>query len=101
MLTEIPVTVAVVIILFEVLPVKSIWSIPVRQPADEHVIAVPSSGGFSFLHMQKQEAAKTLTKEQQRFWKRMLIVDDDADITTTFKAAIEDTNIYSSYRKYQ
>jgi DNA-binding response OmpR family regulator len=41
--------------------------------------------------MQK-EAYKTLTKEQERFWKRILIVDDDNDITTTFKAAIEDSN---------
>ena len=41
--------------------------------------------------MQK-EAYKTLTKEQQRFWKRILIVDDDADLTTTFKAIIEDRN---------
>ena len=31
-------------------------------------------------------------KEQQRFWKRILIVDNDNDITTTFKAAIEDSN---------
>jgi len=38
--------------------------------------------------MQK-EAYKTLTKEQQRFWKRILIVDDDADLTMTFRAAIE------------
>src|SRR5262249_25107154 len=51
-----------------------------------------SSGGFSFLLTQKQEAYKTLTKEQQRFWKRILIVDDNVDITTTFKAAIEDNN---------
>jgi CheY-like chemotaxis protein len=42
--------------------------------------------------MQKQEAYKTLTKEQQRFWKRILIVDGDNDITTTFRAAIEDGN---------
>jgi DNA-binding response OmpR family regulator len=42
--------------------------------------------------MQKQDAYKTLTKEQERFWKRILIVDDDADITVTFKAAIEDSN---------
>jgi two-component SAPR family response regulator len=60
--------------------------------ADEHIIAVPGSGGFSLLLMQKQEAYKTLTREQQRFWKRMLIVDDDADITITFKAVIEDSN---------
>jgi hypothetical protein len=56
------------------------------------MIAIPSSEGFSLLPMQKQEAYKTLTKEQQRFWKRLLIVDDNTDITTTFKAAIEDSN---------
>jgi CheY-like chemotaxis protein len=42
--------------------------------------------------MQKQEPYKTVSKEQERFWKRILIVDDDNDITTTFKAAIEDSN---------
>jgi hypothetical protein len=91
-IAEIALTIAVVIILFEVLPVKSFWSIPVIQPADEHVIAVPGSGGFSFLLTQKQDAYKTLTRGQQRFRKRILIVDDDADITTTFKAAIKDSN---------
>jgi hypothetical protein len=30
-------------------------------------------------------------KEKQRFWKRILIVDDDSDVTTTFKAGIEDS----------
>ena len=82
-------TVAVIIVLFEVLPEKSVWSLSVRQ-ADEHMIAVPASGGFSSLLMQKQGAYKSLTKEQERFWKRILIIDDDTDITTTFKAAIED-----------
>ncbi|MGC2571250.1 MAG: response regulator [Candidatus Nitrosopolaris sp.] len=90
-ITKIAIAVAVVIILFEVLPVKSVWSIPVRQ-ADEHMVAVPGSGGFSFLLMQKQESYKTFTKEQERFWKRILIVDDDVDITVTFKTAIEDNN---------
>jgi CheY-like chemotaxis protein len=89
-ITKIAITVAVVIVLFEVLPVKSVWSISVRQPSDEHMITVPGSGGF--LLMQKQEAYKTLTKEQERFWKRILIVDNDKDITTTFKAAIEHSN---------
>ena len=46
------------IMLFEVLPEKSVWSIPVSQ-ADEHIIAVPGSGGFSSLLTQKQEAYKT------------------------------------------
>jgi CheY-like chemotaxis protein len=88
-ITGVLVLVGLSIILFEVFPEKSIWSIPVRQ-ADEHLIAVPGSGGFSLLLMQKQY--KTLTREQKRFWKRILIVDDDSDITTTFKAAIEDSN---------
>ncbi len=55
------------------------------------MIAVPASGGFSLLLRQK-EAHKTFTKEQERFWKRLLIVDDDADLTITFKGVIEDSN---------
>jgi hypothetical protein len=31
-------------------------------------------------------------KDEQRFWKRILIVDDDVDVTTTFKAVIEHSN---------
>ena len=31
-------------------------------------------------------------KEKQRFWKRILIIDDEADVTITFKAGIEDSN---------
>jgi hypothetical protein len=31
-------------------------------------------------------------KRAAKIWKRILIVDDDNDITTTFKAAIEDSN---------
>jgi len=54
-------------------------------------IAITVAGG-SFLFMQKQEAYKTVTKEQERFWKSILIVDHNADLTTTFKAAIEDSN---------
>ena len=90
-ITGVVVLVGLGIILFEVFPEETLWSIPVRQ-ADEHMIAVPGSGGFSLLLTQKQEAYKTLTKEQQRFWKRILIVDDDADLTLTFKEVIEDSN---------
>ena len=56
------------------------------------MIAVPASGGFTLLSRQKQEAYKTLTKEKQRSWKRILIVDNDPGITITFKAWIEDSN---------
>jgi CheY-like chemotaxis protein len=31
-------------------------------------------------------------KPDQGFWKRILILDDDVDVTTTFKAIIEDRN---------
>ena len=31
-------------------------------------------------------------KDKQRFWKRILIIDDEADVTITFKAGIEDNN---------
>ncbi|HXX96726.1 MAG TPA: response regulator [Candidatus Bathyarchaeia archaeon] len=90
-ITGVVVLVGLSIILFEIFPVKSVWSIPIRQ-AGEHVIAVPGSGGFTLLLTQKQEAYKTVTREQQRFWKRILIVDDNVDITVTFKTAIEDNN---------
>ena len=31
-------------------------------------------------------------KQDQRFWKRILIVDDNEDVITTFKVGIEDSN---------
>jgi hypothetical protein len=33
-----------------------------------------------------------VVKEKQQFWRRILIVDDEADVTITFKAGIEDSN---------
>jgi hypothetical protein len=33
-----------------------------------------------------------VVKEKQRFWKRILIVDDDEDAIITFKAVIEDSS---------
>jgi hypothetical protein len=90
-ITGIVVLVGLSIILFEVFPEETVWSIPVKQ-TDEHVIAVPAPGGLTLLSGQKKEAYNTLTKEQQRFWKRILIVDDDADLTITFKAVIEESN---------
>jgi len=38
-------------------------------------------------------------KQDQRFWKRILIVDDDEDITITFKAGIEDSNNHNDANK--
>jgi CheY-like chemotaxis protein len=37
-------------------------------------------------------------KDEQRFWKRILIVDDEADVTLTFKAGIEDSNTNTNRR---
>jgi len=31
-------------------------------------------------------------KDIQRFWKRILIVDDDPDVTVTFKVGIKDSD---------
>jgi len=36
---------------------------------------------------------------EQRFWKRILIVDDDKDITITFKAGIEEGNNHSDAKR--
>ncbi|WP_201449471.1 response regulator, partial [Nitrososphaera sp. AFS] len=44
-------------------------------------------------------------EEQKRYWKRILIVDDDPDITTTFKLGIENAtkriavDVYNDPRK--
>jgi CheY-like chemotaxis protein len=40
-----------------------------------------------------------VTKEQQRFWKKILIVDDNGDDTITFKAGIEEANNYKDVNK--
>jgi CheY-like chemotaxis protein len=35
-------------------------------------------------------------KDEQRFWKRILIVDDEKDIIFSFKVGIEDSNTYTN-----
>ncbi|MGC2570581.1 MAG: hypothetical protein WA364_03645 [Candidatus Nitrosopolaris sp.] len=96
-ITGVVVLVGLSFILFEVFSEESVWSIPVRQ-GDEYMVAVPASGGFSLL-LGQQEAYETLTKEQQQFWKRIFIVDDDADLITTFKAVIEESNYNNDVNK--
>ncbi|MGC2572855.1 MAG: hypothetical protein WA364_15195 [Candidatus Nitrosopolaris sp.] len=66
-ITTVIVLVALSIILFEVFPEKSVWSIPVIQ-ADEHMIVVPASGGLSLLLGQKQDI-KLLPKNSNDFGK--------------------------------
>jgi len=38
-------------------------------------------------------------KDKQRFWKRILIIDDEVDVTRTFKAGIEERNNYKDANK--
>ena len=38
-------------------------------------------------------------KEKRPYWKRILIIDDDPDVTTTFKVGIENSNSYSDDNK--
>jgi CheY-like chemotaxis protein len=85
-------------ILFEVIPERSVRSIPIKL-GDEHLLAVPASGGFSSLQMQKQgKEHKAATKEQEyekqdRFRKRILIVDNEPDITIAFEKGFRDKGL--------
>src|SRR5215472_13880438 len=42
--------------------------------------------------MEDRSYSAVVIKDQQRFWRRILIVDDDVDLTMTFRAVIEDSN---------
>jgi two-component SAPR family response regulator len=52
-------------------------------------------------HRQKEDSLyhPVVIKDEQRFWKRILIVDDDEDITLTFQAGIEDSNNHNDVNK--
>jgi len=41
------------------------------------------------------------TRKKERFWKRLLIIDDDPDITTTFKMGIEYANRITNDRRIE
>jgi CheY-like chemotaxis protein len=43
-------------------------------------------------HAEDPSYSIVVIKDEKQFWKRVLIVDDDADVTITFKAGIEDNN---------
>ncbi len=38
----------------------------------------------------------TTTEDKEQYWKRVLIVDDDPDVTTTFKVGIENSHFNSN-----
>jgi CheY-like chemotaxis protein len=44
------------------------------------------------VHRHAEDLLYRSIKDERRFWKRMLIVDDDEDVTITFKSGIEDSN---------
>jgi DNA-binding response OmpR family regulator len=46
----------------------------------------------SYTHTEDPLFHPVVIHDKQRHWKRILIVDDNVDITTTFKTAIEDNN---------
>jgi two-component system, OmpR family, response regulator ChvI len=77
------------------MPERSVWSIPVKLE-QEHMLAVPGSGGFSVLLMQKQGREYSPETKQEEYEKqyhrrrRILIVDDEPDITSSFKETLRD-----------
>ena len=89
------VTITSVIVFFELIPERSVWSIPVKLE-QEHMLAVPGSGGFSILLMQKQEKQYPPQTEDDEYHmqyhrrRKILIVDDEPDITSSFKEALRD-----------
>ena len=56
------VTVIFIIIFFEVMPERSIWSIPI-EPEDEHIIAFPGLGSYSLLLIQKEDENTSVARE--------------------------------------
>jgi CheY-like chemotaxis protein len=79
------VTITFVIVFFELMPEKTILSIPIK-PEEEHNIALPMSCGFSTLLTQKKE--QEYKEKQNR--RRILIVDDEPDITAAFEKGLMD-----------
>jgi CheY-like chemotaxis protein len=82
-----------VIVFFELVPERTIWSIPIKAE-EEHMLAAPGSGGYSVILMQNQEEYKAATKEQEyekqnHGGRRILIVDGNQDVAFTFKIALE------------
>lgn len=80
------VTITFVIVFFELMPERTILSIPIK-PEEEHNIAIPTSCGFSNLLTQKKEVHEYKEKQIRR---RILIVDDEPDITVGFEKGLRD-----------
>lgn len=85
-IVSIVVTVATSIVFFELVPERTILSIPIK-PEEEHNIAIPTSCGFSTLLTQEKGAQEYKEKQNRR---RILIVDDEPDITAVFESGLRD-----------
>src|SRR5215470_12722135 len=89
------ITVIFIIVLFEVTPETTIWSIPIK-PEDDHMIGVCGIGDYSLSLIQKQyEYKKQFCRR-----KRILIVDDELDITFTFKMILEENGFNKQVDTY-
>jgi len=86
------VTIIFIIVFFEVMPLKSIFSVPIK-PEEEYMFGVPGLGGYSILIQDEDE-------KQCRQRKRILIVDDDPDITFTFKMILEENGFNKQVDTY-
>src|SRR5215469_18398570 len=78
------VTIICIIVFFEVVPVKSILSISLK-PEEEHMLAVPGLGVYSLFLIQKQDEDEKQCCQRRR----IMFVDDELDITFTFKMILE------------
>jgi CheY-like chemotaxis protein len=85
-------------VVFELIPERSVFSLPVKQE-DEHMLAVPASGGFFVMLMQNQgtgehkAATKEEYKKQSHVRTRILIIDDEPDITLSFRKSLKDKGV--------
>src|SRR5215813_9676170 len=89
------ITIICIIVFFEVVPVKSILSISLK-PEDEHMLAVPGLGVYSLFLIQKQDEDEKQCCQRRR----ILIVDDELDITFTFKMILEENGFNKQVDTY-
>ena len=52
-------------------------------------------------HTEHPSYHPVIIKDEQRFWKRILIVDDEKDITLAFKVGIEESNKNNSNKRIE
>jgi CheY-like chemotaxis protein len=87
-------TVLFIIVFFEVTPETTFCSIPIK-PEDDHIVGVCGLGDYSLSLIQKQYEYK-----KQSCRKRILIVDDELDITFTFKMILEENGFNKQVDTY-